>query len=84
MELFEVRPLTVVPDQEVAIRWRVSGATRVELNPLGSVDVEGSSTHYAGGESDLRPDGVQQGRRPTTRTLMVRVRAPTIRQARCP
>lgn len=78
VELFEVRPLSTVPDGEVTIRWRVKGASRVELTPIGTVDVEGSTVHSPPSDQTYTLTAFNKDNVATTRTLMVRVRQPTI------
>ncbi|HLG54767.1 MAG TPA: protein kinase [Vicinamibacterales bacterium] len=78
VELFEVTPLAIVPDGTVTIRWRASGATRVELAPIGSMPVEGSTSHSPPADVTYTLTAFNKENVPTTRTVSVRVRQPTI------
>jgi hypothetical protein len=78
VELFEVSPLSTVPDGQVTIRWRAKGASRVELAPIGTVNVEGSTVHSPPGDQTYTLTAFNKDNVATTRTVMVRVRQPTI------
>jgi hypothetical protein len=78
VELFEVTPLSTVPDGQVTIRWRAKGATRVELAPIGTVNVEGSAVHSPPSDQTYTLTAFNKDNVATTRTQMVRVRQPTI------
>ncbi|HET9834063.1 MAG TPA: hypothetical protein VFP91_20205, partial [Vicinamibacterales bacterium] len=78
VELFEVTPQLVQPDQQVTIRWRTTGATRVELQPVGSVNPEGSTVHSPSADTVYALSAFNKDNVPNTRTVAVRVRQPTI------
>jgi tRNA A-37 threonylcarbamoyl transferase component Bud32 len=74
VDLFDVRPLAIAPNQEVTLRWHTTGASRVELNPLGTVDTQGTTTHSPPGSQTYTLTAFNKDNQPTTRTLMVQVR----------
>ena len=75
IQLFTVTPLTIVdPTQQVQIQWRAAGATRVELTPIGTVGMEGSTSHTPGAEQAYTLTAFNKEEKPTTRTLTVRFR----------
>ena len=78
VELFEANPLSTVPDGQVTIRWRARGATRVELAPIGTVNPEGSVVHSPASDQTYTLTAFNKDNVPTTRTVMVRVRQPTL------
>jgi hypothetical protein len=78
VDLFEATPLMTVPDGTVTIRWRTTGATRVELAPIGSMPTEGSTSHSPAADVTYTLTAFNKDNQPTTRTVAVRVRQPTI------
>jgi hypothetical protein len=72
-----VTPLSVAPDQQVTIRWKTAGATRVDLAPLGSVETEGSTVHTPTGDpTTYTLTAYNSDNVPTSRTVNVRVKQP--------
>jgi hypothetical protein len=77
IEVFTVTPQTIGdPNQQVQLRWRASNAARVELTPIGSVEVEGNTTHTPGAEQTYTLTAFNKLDKPTTRTVTVRFREP--------
>jgi serine/threonine protein kinase len=77
IEVFTVTPQSIGdPNQQVQIRWRASGASRVELTPIGSVETEGNTSHTPGAEQSYTLTAFNKLEKPTTRTLTVRFREP--------
>jgi hypothetical protein len=68
-----VTPMTIAPDQPVTIRWKTSGATRVEITPLGSVDPQGSVAVVPADSQTYTLTAYNADNVPTTRSVQVRV-----------
>ena len=79
VELFEVMPRTVVTGQPVTIRWRTRGAVKVDLQPLGTVDLEGSMSSNPTEDVSYTLVATNPDNMTTTRTIQVRVGLPPIR-----
>ena len=78
VDLFEIRPLMIAPNQEVTIRWHTTGATRVELTPVGTVDLQGTTTNSPTAAQSYTLTAFNKDNQPTTRTLNVQVREPGV------
>jgi hypothetical protein len=79
VELFQVTPLTITdPNQQVQIQWRATKATRVELTPIGTVELSGSTTHTPGANQAYTLSAFNKENQATTRTVNVRLREPEI------
>ena len=77
IEVFTVTPQTISdPNQQVQIRWRASKAARVDLTPIGSVELEGTTMHTPGADQTYTLTAFNGEDRPTTRTVNVRLREP--------
>ena len=77
--MFEVTPRTVVAGQQVTIRWRTRDAVKVDLQPVGTVDLEGSISSNPTEDVTYTLIATNAANVTTTRTIPVRVGAPPIR-----
>jgi serine/threonine protein kinase len=71
---FTVNPLTIATNQEVRIRWHTTGATRVELSPIGTVDPSGMTTHSPAGNLTYTLTAFNKDNQPVSKSIMVTVR----------
>jgi hypothetical protein len=79
VEMFEVTPRTVVAGGPVTIRWRTRGAIKVDLQPLGTVDLEGSTSSNPTEAVSYTLIATNSAGMTTTRTIPVRVGPPPIK-----
>jgi len=77
IDLFVVRPLTVAPNQEVTIQWHTTNATRVELDPIGTVELQGTQTASPAATQSYTVTAFNKDNQTAKKTLQVQVKEGT-------
>ena len=77
IDLFVVRPLTVAPNQEVTIQWHTINATRVELDPIGTVELQGMTTASPAASQSYTLTAYNKDNQTAKKTLQVQVKEGT-------
>jgi hypothetical protein len=78
IDVFEASALVVRPGQEVALNWRTRDATRVELQPFGTVNFEGRRNHAPSSTTTYTLTAYNRANVPETRSVEVQVKEETL------